>query len=176
MKHRKITLFFILLIVCCVFAVSGQERILKEGDVKHFIEKYKPIEEEMESLDGDFGIGAEGFFYSEGIKTNNNVLNLLKKYGWDISFFERTFVIAALYGTIKMEEKLAEANPEIKQALEEIDNNDYLTAEMKVQMREQILAMLTMMQENSVQTQDNMHPEDIEQVRKYIKALDALFD
>ena len=176
MKSAKRAAMLIAFVMCCTAAVSGQERILKEGDVKRFVDTYKPIEEEMESLSLDFGIGDDGFSYSEGMEANTAVLNILKKYGWDISFFEKAFVIAMLYGTIKMEEQFAEANPEIKQALEEIDNNDYFTPEMKAQMREQLLAVLTMMQESPEQSQDTMHPEDIEQVRKYKKELEALFD
>ncbi len=176
MKSIKKIIMVTVFVLAFAAAVPGQERILKEGDVKHFIDTYKPIGEEMESLELNFGIGDEGFSYSEGMEANTAVLNILKKYGWDISFFEKAFVIAMLYGTIEMEEQFAEANPEIKQALEEIDNNDYFTPEMKAQMREQLLAVLTMMQESPEQSQEAMHPEDIEQVRKYKKELEALFN
>ncbi|MBN1117286.1 MAG: hypothetical protein JXA77_08785 [Bacteroidales bacterium] len=153
--------------------VDYTEPQLKKADVERFLNCYKEIEADFESLDFDYQLG-EGDFNSIAKSLNNieEVNDVVQKHGYaDASdFFIKTWAISMSYIALKIEK---EGNPEMKKAITEIQNNPNMTAEQK----EMAISQLKQVMDSLGTTYTSMtNAEDKAVIEPFVEKLDAVFE
>ncbi len=111
MRFYAIVLFLSFLSV----AVVAQDEVkINKNDLSRFIKTFKPMTEELEALGANYKAMTQ-MNALDALKANNELLNLLEKYGWDENSLMKWAKIGTGYSYVKMEEQM-EQIPEAQRA------------------------------------------------------------
>jgi len=156
-------------------AETAQKPILVKGDVERLIKTYPLLKNDLDKLGMKYD-GKGDMMLPDAIKANAEFKGILQKHGWDDQFFQKITVITAGYASLVIIEKLGENNPEIKEAIKTIDENPDIPKETKDQLKKDLLAGMDAMQKEGHAMSKQIHPQDLELIRPFIKDLKILFE
>ncbi|MCP4633893.1 MAG: hypothetical protein GY855_13285, partial [candidate division Zixibacteria bacterium] len=152
------------------------EQILKPGDVKHFIKTFPLLEKEMKNLGIEYETKGGTITAPEAVKSRNELTEILKKHGWDDSFFQKTGVILLGYSSILYSEEKKKAESGFQESLNEIDSNPHLSDEMKKQLKEQMKAAESAMNIQGTTFTNSIHPHDLQMISPHIEEIQRVLD
>lgn len=124
---------------------------LEAGDIDKFIKTYAPVTKEIEELGKDLTTMRDPTIL-ESLSANEQVQQILNKYGWDEQWMGKWISLSMSYGIVKMEQEVANLPADQREQYEQI------LASSTSQMR----AMVT--------------EQDIKLVEKRMKELDQVFE
>ena len=175
----------LLLIAACLLSflsvnIFAQEEEAKHiqltsSDVKTFVQSFPQIVEEFEKLDIEYDAESYEFNISEASDIINDVNAIVRKHGYkDYSdFYIKVATISMTYAAIKMNKESTNAQPEIEQAIKEIEKNEYYSAEQKEQ-------MIAMLKQNSqmldTMSKDMADEKNVAVVRPYVDQIETALD
>jgi len=176
MKVYILTTLILFLLVPIVIAQDPPKPILKPGDVKHFIKTFPLLEKEMKNLDFEYEIRDGSITVPEAIKSRNDLNVILKKHGWDDSFFQKTGVILLGYSSIIHGEEMKKADNAFKESFKELDSNPHLSDEMKEQLKEQMKVAQSTTKIQDTTFTKSIHPNDLQMITPHIKEIQTVID
>ena len=145
--------------------------MLKKGDVKHFIETFPLLKKEFKDFGMEYEAKAGTVTIPGAIKASEKFLSILKKHGWDEQFFTKMAAITLGYHNIQYGAGIKKVSPEIEKSLKELDANTALSAEMKEQLKKQMLAVKGIKKSQEQQLEKRIHKSDMDLIRPFIKEL-----
>ncbi|MBN1410997.1 MAG: hypothetical protein JW969_09135 [Spirochaetales bacterium] len=179
----------ILCIAVCIFlftvpALMAENKppkaVLKKGDVKKFLKTFPSLYKDLEDLGMAYNSESGDVAVPKAIEANAKFMALLKKNGWDKTFFQKMSVILAGLSVIVYDREAAEANPEMAAAIEEIEANPGLSAAMKKKMIDQMKISMGAMETQSEVSKKQIHQKDLAMIEPYaddlVEMLDSLED
>ena len=177
----KKLLFTLVLLAAFTAAVSAQtdeapRQVLTPDDMTRFISTFEPIMAEFQEAGKALDRSENGELFSKQMYNDAKIKQILSRYGWDISFFEKATLILHTATALEIEKKTTEVNPELKEALQEIDRNPSLTPEMKEQMKQQIRSAYGSLDVTARTIRGEVHPRDVGLVEQYHPVLIDLFE
>ena len=175
----KAFIFIALILVMSVSIVTAQDPpkpILKSGDVKHFIKTFPLLEKEMENLGFEYEARGGTMTVPDAIKSRNDLLEIIKKHGWDENFFQKTGVILLGYSSIVYGEEIKKADSAFEESFKEIDSNPNFSAEMKKQLKEQMKAAKSAMKTQNSTFKNSIHPNDLKMITPHIEEIKKVID
>jgi hypothetical protein len=150
--------------------------VLKEGDVKHFIKTFPLLKKDLKDFGMEYEAKAGNVTIPDALKASEKFLEILKKHGWDEQFFTKMATITFGYSSIQYGAGIKKATPEIEKSLKEIEANTALSAEMKEQLKKQIMAAKDMMKLQEKELGKRIHKSDLELIRPLIKELKTVLE
>ena len=175
----------LLLIAVCLLSflivnIFAQEEEAKQieltsSDVKTFIQSFPQIVEEFKKLDVKYDAESREFNVSEASDIINEVNAVVRKHGYkDYSdFYIKVGTISMTYAAIKMEKEGVNVQPEIEQAIKEIEKNENYSAEQKKQ-------MIDMLKQNSqmldTMSKDMADEKNVAVVKPYVDQIETALD
>ena len=177
----------IALAVLCVFAgisLWGQipdppeppEPVLVKGDVVRFIKTFPELKEDLDEYGVEMNEESGNTTYPEALKASGEFMAILKKHGWDETFFQKMQTIAMGYLALTAEGDQQDMDSHIEKSIKEIEANTALSAEMKKQMIEQMKNATGAMKQQQQVLKNSVHPKDMELIKPHIEDLKKLFD
>jgi hypothetical protein len=179
--NMKMLLFPCVLLAAFAAAVSAQtdeapRQVLTPDDMTRFISTFEPIMADFQEAGKALGRSEDGELFSKQMYNDEKIKQILSRYGWDISFFKKASLILHTATALEIEKKTTEVNPELKEALLEIDRNPSLTPEMKEQMKQRIRSAYGSLNVTARAIRGEVHPQDVELVKQYHPVLIDLFE
>lgn len=149
--------------------------ILTASDVKLFVQSFPTIGKQLEQLEIDYDRENYEYALPEVSETLNEVNDIVIKYGYKdyADFLIKTATIAVTYSSIKLEQENVNAQPEFAEAIEEIEDNEYYTAEQKEQM---ITALKQSAQTLNTMSKDMADPRNVAVVTPYLDKIEEALD
>ncbi len=178
MNRLSITFILSLCFLCSQAYTQDKEPehiLLTTSDVKIFIQSFPSIEAKLEQLDIDYDRENHDFTLPEASEILNEVNDIVTKYGYKdyADFIIKTATIAVTYSSIKLDEESVNAQPEIAEAIEEVEDNEYYTAEQKEQM---ITALKQSSQILNTMSEDMADPRNVAVVTPYLDKIEEALD
>ncbi|MBN1596696.1 MAG: hypothetical protein JW894_00225 [Bacteroidales bacterium] len=159
------------LVLCFIFRFGiaqedESEYELKSSDVENFIKEFPSIRSEFEKLQIVIEREDHEITLPEGINYMNDINNVVQKHGYNdyADFYMKAGTILSAYAAIKMEIESENLAPEYKQAIQEIENNLYYSAEQKEQMKQALEQSMSAVLNASENISDS---ENVKVVRPY---------
>jgi len=159
-----------------VSAQDPPQPILEPGDVKHFIKTFPLLEKDMKDYGFKYEARGGTMTVPEAIQSRNELLEILKKHGWDENFYQKTGVIILGYSSIVYGEEMKKADDAFEESLKEIDSNPHLSDEMKKQLKEQMIAAGSAMKMQGSAFKNRIHPNDLKMISPHIKEIQEVID
>jgi len=178
MKRNVLLLVAIALVMISVFLVAEEppKQTLQQGDVEKFIQTLPALTQDMKNFDTKMDAKQGNITIPEAMKASGDFNAILKKHGWDESFYTKIQTIVMGYSALVYGESLIGANAEIAKALQEIDSNPGFTPEMKAQLKEQMKqagGSLVAERENMLKA---IHPTDLTFIKAKVKELKKVLE
>lgn len=161
------------------FAQDQEEDIkqiqLTPADVRTFVQSFPQIIEEFEKLDVKYDAENYEFNVSEASEIINEVNAIVRKHGYKDygDFYLKIATISMTYAAIKLEKEGGDAQPEIEQAIKEIQQSQHYSAEQKEQ-------MISMLKQNSqmldTMSKDMADEKNIAVVKPYVDQIETALD
>jgi hypothetical protein len=178
MKGKVLLLTVVAMFMISSLAVAAEppKQILQKGDVVKFIKTFPALSKDMKDFDTKMDAKEGSFTYPEAMKASSDFKAILKKHGWDEGFFTKIQTIVLGYSYLVYGDQIKGANAEIAKALEEIDSNPHLSAQMKEQMKAQMKAASGAMTTQGAEMKKSLHPVDLAMIKGKIKELKTVLD
>ncbi len=169
-------LIALLAIPCLAIAQESTEPVLQKGDVERFIKTFPIVREELEKLGMKYEAEEGDYTVPEAVQASAEFTALLKKHGWDETFFMKMGTIFMGYVSLVHKKEMAQVDPEIEKAIKEIESTAGMSEAMKKQMVERLRATQKMMGGQQGAMQQSVHEADLELIRPLIPELTKLFE
>ena len=176
MKQILMAISILVLLFGFVLSDDPVRPVLEKGDVSHFVKTYPQLKNDMEAFGLDYDSEESELTIPQGIQSNQELMAILKKHGWDEHFFQKAMVIITGYATVRYDRESVTADSEMEQALKEIESNPDLPASMKQQLKQQIAAAQGAIGQTGQGLKQNIHPADLALVQAQIKQLKQVLD
>ena len=178
MKRKVLLLAVVVMFVISSLAVAAEppKQVLQKGDVEKFIKTFPALSKDMKDFDTKMDAKEGNFTYPEALKASADFKGILKKHGWDETFFTKIQTIVMGYSSLVYGAQMKGANAEIAKALAEIDANPALSAEMKAQMKAQMKNAMGAMATQGAELKKSLHPLDLTMIKAKIKELKAVLE
>jgi len=176
---RKTTihvLIALLAIPCLAIAQESAEPVLEKGDVEKFIKTFPVFKEELEELGMKYEAKDGEYTMPEAVQASSEFHAVLKKHGWDETFFMKMGTIFMGYISLAHEKEMAQMDPEIEKAIKDIESTAGMSEAMKKQMVERLRATQKMMGGQTGAMQQSVHKLDLAQIQPFIPELKKLFE
>lgn len=175
---QKASLIFTFLIVsiCSGFAQSESETIkLTSADVNKFIGSFPDIQKDLEALDIQYMKSDNNLTMPEGVEILNKVNNIVQKHGYTdyTDFLVKAGTIINAYTAVEMGREAGSIQPEIQEAIKEIEKNPYYTAEQKAEMKKALVQSSKAMEDYSKSASTD---ENVEVVKPYVGQIKQMLD
>jgi len=175
-KYTSLLLITLLVIPALAVAQESAEPVLQKGDVERFIKTFPAVKEELEKLGMKYETEDGEYTVPEAIQASAEFTALLKKHGWDETFFMKMGTIFMGYISLAHKKEMAQMDPEIEKAIKEIESTAGVSEAMKKQMVERLRATQKMMGGQQGAMQQSVHEADLELIRPLIPELKKLFE
>ena len=106
----------------------------------------------------------------------NLMLSLLKKNGWDESYYVKAGAIILGFSSIIYGEERKKADAAFIESVKEIDSNPHLSEQMKKQIKDQMKVAGDAMKLHDSAFKDRVHPNDMKMIIPYIKDLKRVLE
>ena len=168
MKNRWLILSLLFIILPA--ALFSQDIVLTKTDIELFIETFPLITRDLEALNMGIEQHENSLMLPEAVALATNTQEIFTSRGWDDNYFLKIQIILQGIYLVFMESEMIAAQPEIQEALNEIDAtpvSEYFTLEMKQMMREQMLLSMQMMNIYTDELSTAIGPANMELIRFY---------
>jgi hypothetical protein len=172
----KLLLIVLLAVPCLAIAQDSTEPVLEKGDVERFIKTFPMVKEEMEKLGMKYEAKEGDYTVPEAVQASAEFNALLKKHGWDETFFMKMGTIFMGYVSLAHKKEMAQMDPEIEKAIKEIESTAGVSEAMKKQMVERLRATQKMMGGQQGAMQQSVHKLDLALIQPFIPELKKLFE
>lgn len=175
---RSASLLFALLLLS-VFNINGQPETetykITSADVNRFISSFPDIKEDLEELDIKYVQADNNLTMPEGVEILNKVNVIVQKHGYEdyTDFLVKAGTIITAYTAVEMGREAGSVQPEIQQAIQEIDKNPNLTSEQKKQMKEALIQSSKAMEDYSKSASTD---ENIAAVKPYTSQIKQMLE
>ncbi len=173
-KNIFITYFLIIVFFQMSFAQLSPK--LSQSDVDHVLKILPELDAYITRHNIEFN--EEETDVDGVIKTleyNAKIKSFFPKYGMSISeFFEKFGIIMKAYTYLVYQEAGIGTESQMKQAMEQMKNNPYLTQEQKNQYIKEMKESMKQVQEIKTNLKKNLHPKDLMLVKKNMKKIDRV--
>ena len=176
MKHKLFIIFILFLMAFSLTAVEPVKQVLKQRDIDHFIKTIIPIANESEKSGVEYDDERSEEIFPKELRTNKEFLKILKKHGWDESFFEKAGVIFLGHATLVSGEESKKMEGQQAKAIKEIESNPHLSDATKKQMIEQMKKMEGAIAGQQGVMKSRIDKADLDLLRLNIKALKKVFE
>ncbi len=175
-KYTSLLIITLLVIPALAFAQESAKPVLEKGDVERFIKTFPAVKEELEKLGMKYEAEEGDYTVPEAFQASAEFTALLKKHGWDETFFMKMGTIFMGYVSLAHKKEMAQIDPEIEKAIKEIESTAGMSEAMKKQMVERLRATQKMMGGQQGAMQQSVHEADLELIRPMIPELKKLFE
>jgi len=177
----KLKVFVTVILFCFASLVMAKEPeppkpMLKKGDVIHFIKTFPLLKKDLKDFGMEYEAKAGNVTIPEALKASEKILEILKKHGWDEQFFIKMATITLGYSSIQYGAEIKKADPQIEKSLKEIEANAAISAEMKEQLKKQIMAARGIIKHQEKQLENRIHKSDLDLIRPLIKELKTILE
>lgn len=172
----RLLLITLLMSPAMAAAQESAEPVLQKGDVEKFIATFPVLKEELEELGMRYEAEEGEYTLPEAIQANAEFNALLKKHGWDETFFVKMSTIFMGYITLEHGKEMQEMDPEFEKAIKEIESTAGMSEAMKQQMIERLKATQKMMGGQQEAMKQSVHVNDLELIRPKLGDLKKLFE
>ena len=138
MRHKLFITFILFLMAFSLTAEEPVKRVLKQRDIDHFMKTIIPIANDFDKLGIEYDDERSEDIFPEELRTNKEFLKILKKHGWDESFFEKVGVIFLGHAILVSGEESTKMEGRQAKIIKEIESNPNLSEATKKQMIESI--------------------------------------
>jgi len=138
MRHKLFITFILFLMAFSLTAEEPVEQVLKQRDIDHFLKTIIPIANEFDKLGVEYDDESSDEIFPAELRTNREFLKILKKHGWDESFFDKVGVIFLGHAILVSGEESKKMEGQQAKIIKEIESNPHLSDATKKQMIEQI--------------------------------------
>ncbi len=178
MKRNVLLLSIVALLMISSFAIAEEppKQTLQKGDVERFIKTLPALTQDMKEFDTKMDAKQGNITIPEAMRASGDFNAILKKHGWDESFYVKIQTIVMGYSALVYGESITGADAEFAKALEEIDSNPNLSAEMKAQLKEQLKAACGALATESTKMQQALHPVDLAFIKANVKELKTVLE
>ena len=171
-----LVLVVLLTVPCLAIAQESAEPVLEKGDVEKFIKTFPVFKEELEELGMKYEAKEGDYTVPEAVQASNEFNVVLKKHGWDETFFSKMGTIFMGYVSLAHKKEMAQMDPEIEKAIKEIESTTGMSEAMKKQMVERLRATQKMMGGQQGAMQQSVHKLDLALIQPHIPELRKLFE
>lgn len=172
----KKQLLLVLLAGIVVLPAISQETSyeITSSDVTHFIKSTPEIKTDLEKLDIYGNWFNEDYTFAQNALTAEKVENVVQKHGYKdfVTFVQKLSAIGMAYSAVIYEKEMTVQQPEMQQALKEIEENESLTPEQKEAMKQ----MITQGMSAANQAFSSVPDKNKKAVEEHITELEELFD
>jgi hypothetical protein len=176
MKEILLIIAISFMIASVVSAVDLPQQVLEPGDVEHFLKTFRLIEKDFENFGVKHNVHDGTLTVPESIEAKNQLLEIFKKHGWGEEFFQKAGVILMGYSSIEYGRQVKTTDSEIEKSLKELESNPNLSAEMKKQLKEQMMMAKKMMATQDTTFKENIHPADRQMIMSHISELKKVLE
>lgn len=175
---RKLNLIFAILFMSVVYisAQSESETIkITTSDVNRFIASFPDIKQDLEVLDVNYIQPDNNITLPEGVEILNKVNAIVQKHGYAdyTDFVLKAGTIINAYTAVEMGREAGSIQPEIQEAINEIEKNPYYTAEQKKQMKDALIQSSKAMEDYSESASTD---ENIQVVKPYTDQIKQMLE
>jgi hypothetical protein len=179
--QMNLKVFVIVILFCLASFIIAEDPeppkpVLKKGDVKHFIKTFPLLKKDFKDFGMEYEAKAGTVTIPEALKASEKFLEILKKHGWDQQFFTKMITITLGYSSIQYGAGIKKVSPEIEKSLKEIEANTALSAEMKEQLKKQIMAAKGVIKFQQEQLEKRIHKSDLDLIHPLIKELKKVME
>ncbi|MCI0470844.1 MAG: hypothetical protein L0Y73_04225, partial [Candidatus Aminicenantes bacterium] len=157
-------------------AGESRKKVLKAGAVEHFIKTFPALKKDLEK----FGMKYEGskgdITFPTALRASKEVLQVLKKHGWDENYYLEASTIIFGYSAVVYEKEMKKADSEMEKSLKEIDANPNIAPEMKKQLKDQLKATRGILNTQGNVMQKNIHPDDLKLITPHLNEIKDMLD
>jgi hypothetical protein len=175
-KYTSLLIITLLVIPALAVAQESAEPVLQKGDVERFIKTFPAVKQELEKIGMKYEAEEGDYTVPEAFQASAEFTALLKKHGWDETFFMKMGTIFMGYVSLAHKKEMAQMDPEIEKAIKEIESTAGVSEAMKKQMVERLRATQKMMGGQQGAMQQSVHEADLELIRPLIPELKKLFE
>ncbi len=175
MRHKLFITFILFLMAFSLTAEEPVKKVLNQRDIDHFIKTIIPIATDFDKLGVEYDDERSEDIFPEELRTNKEFLKILKKHGWDESFFEKVGVIFLGHAIIVSGEESKKMEGPQAKAIKEIESNPHLSDATKKQMIEQFKKVQGAVADQQGHMKKSAHPADLELIRSNIEVIKKVF-
>lgn len=175
---RSASLFLVLLFLPFIdsFAQSDPASIqLTSADVSNFIGSFPTIKTELEAIDIQLMQSDNNITLPEGVEILNKVNTVVQKHGYsDYSdFLLKAGTIITAYTSVEFGREAGSIQPEIQEAIREIEKNPYYSDEQKKEMKEALAQSVQAMENYSKSASTD---QNVELVKPYVNEIRQMLE
>lgn len=157
-------------------AENPPEAVLKKGDVERFVKTFPLLSQDLMKAGMSWEAKSGTMNVPEAVTASNQVLEVLKKHGWDEHFFAKSAAILQCYTQVKYGQAMGTAQSKLARNLREIDENPDISAEMKAQLKAQMKQAMAMVGQQGQVMKNQINPADLILVRPWIPKLEKMLE
>ena len=171
----RLTIIISLLASFVLVRAQSEAIELTGSDITRFINSYPDIKEEFEDLGVKYENVNDGFTLPEGVNIMADINRIVEKHGYSdyTDYFTKAGTILTTYAAIKLNEESENLQPELQQAIKEIENNPYYTAEQKEELINAIKESSAALDQAG---EEMAGSKNIEVVKTHFGALEAVLE
>lgn len=175
---RKASLIVNILFIS-IFYLSAQSETetikITSADVNKFITSFPDIKQDLEALDVKYMQGDNNLTMPEGVEILNKVNAIVEKHGYIdyTDFLLKAGTIITAYTAVEMGRESGSIQPEIQEAIKEIEKNPYYTAEQKKEMKAALIQSSKAMEDYSKSASTD---ENIQVVKPYADQIKTVLE
>ncbi len=176
MKKLMLVFWIVFILTGLTAAQETVEAVLEKGDVDRFIKTYPVLVEELTKLGMKYEKEEGDLTIPEAARASVEMQTLLKKNGWDETFWVKMQAIMIGYSSLLYQKESASSADEMAKTIKELESDPNVPASMKKQMIERLKATQKMMGGGQDAYQQSIHEDDLNMIRPKIEALTKLFE
>lgn len=176
---------FLIIAVCVVLMISmfvsgdsekPAKQMLKAGEVQKFIDVMPKLKADLKRFNVKYEAKEGTINFADALTANQEFLGILKKHGWDETFFQKSATILLGYSMVVYKQNMVNVDSELAKSLNEIENNTALSVELKKQLKEQLMQAKSAMKQADQQWRNSIHPEDLALITPKVTELKKILE
>ena len=175
---RKTNLLITLVFVSifCAYAQEDSETIkITTAEVKRFVTSFPEIKTDLEAIDVQYVQSDNNITMPEGVEILNKVNKIVQKHGYTdyTNFLVEAGTILSAYTAVELGRESGSVQPEIQEAIDEIEKNPHYTAEQKKQMKDMLIQTSKTMEDYSKSASTD---ENVAVVKPYVDQIRQMLE
>ena len=171
--------FFIFVFILSILSASSQEDSetikITSADVDKFITSFPDIQKDLEALDAHYIQSDDNLTMPEGVEIMNKINDIVREHGYTdyYDYIAEAGAIITAYTSVELGREAGSIQPEIQKALNEIEQNPYLTAEQKKDMKTALMQSSQAMEDYSKSASTD---ENVEVIKPYTDRIKQMLE
>jgi hypothetical protein len=176
MKKLMPVFWIVFILTGLTAAQETVEAVLEKGDVDRFIQTFPVLVEELSELGMKYEKEEGDLMLPETVRASAELQTLLKKNGWDETFWAKMQAIMIGYSSLLYQKESAASGDEMAKAIKQLESDPSVPESMKKQMIERLKATQKMMGGGQDAYKMSVHEDDLNLIKPKIEALTKLFE